>query len=116
MRNEEGRISQQNRITAGFPVSGTRFATAAQPFPRLEIVLQRLRSLSRGWKSFYNRCKAFPGAGNHFAIVAKPFPAAGNRFAIIAKPLPAVGKGSAIVVTLHIILSPSGIRPLGDRC
>ena len=73
MRNEEGRISQQNRITAGFPVSGMRFATAAQPFQRLEIILQRLRSLSGSWKSFCNRCKASPAAGNHFAIVAKPF-------------------------------------------
>ena len=41
-------------------------------FPCLERVLQRLRSLSSGWKSFCNGCAAFPGAGNHFAIVAKP--------------------------------------------
>ena len=42
-------------------------------FPCLERVLQRLRSLSRGWKSFYNGCAAFPAAGNRFTIVAKPF-------------------------------------------
>ncbi len=50
-----------------------RFAIVARPFQHLEIVLQSLRGLSSIWKSFCNRCAAFPAPGNRFAIVVQPF-------------------------------------------